>query len=377
MSTFRVNLTTIEGIIPHPSAERLEIAVVYGYYVIVGKDQYKAGDKILYVPVGAILSEQLDTLLFPPDSKVKLHNRRIRAIKLRGVVSQGFIIDPKHLGVSDDLDNMLEQDFAEDLGITKYTEPVKSLPGMMNPHQIRNILKNPDFKEYTDVEHGKYYDRQVMVTGEEVIVTQKLHGTSARYGWFKRPVRNLWDKALTYFNIMPEYEFCWGSRRAQINSKPEKSHPGFKSEKQGCDFGDVYTKIKHQENLMKKLPKGYAVYGEIVGWGIQKGYLYHAGLNQHKFYVYDVQKDGKYLNYDDAIKLCNEWGLTHVPLVYRGPYIMDEINKQLTNNTISLEPNEGICVKPVQDRHSPVMGRVVLKYINPEYLLLKDGTEFQ
>ena len=377
MSTFRVNLTKIEEINPHPNAERLEIATLYGYNVVVGKDQYKKGDNVLYVPVGAILSEQLDALLFPADAKVKLHNRRIKAIKLRGFVSQGFIIDPKmHLGTSDNLEDLLEQDFAEVLGITKYTEPVKALPGLMQTNPMKNILKNPNFKEYTDVEHGKYYDRQVMVTGEDVIVTQKLHGTSARYGWFRRPVRNWWDKALSYFNIMPEWEFCWGSRRCQINSKPGKSHDGFKNEAQGVDFGDVYTKIKVQEKLMK-IPKGYAVYGEIVGWGIQKGYLYHCGMNQHKFYVYDVQKDGKYLNYDDAVKLCNEWGLTHVPLVYRGPYIMDEINKQLDNNTISLEPNEGVVVKPVQDRHSPVMGRVVLKYINPEYLLLKDGTEFQ
>jgi RNA ligase (TIGR02306 family) len=369
MSTFKVFLTKIKEVLPHPNAKRLEIAKVYDWEVIIGKDQYKVGDIVLYVPVGSVLSEQLETILFPPDSKVRLTKRRIRAIKLRGVVSQGFLINPIHLGVTDNLESLLEQDFAKDLGIEKYTEPVKSTPKLMQAHQIKNIYKNPEFKQYTDVEHGKYYDRQVMTTGEEVIVTQKLHGTSARYGWFIRPQRTWLDKVRAFFKILPEWEFCWGSRRCQINSKPEKSHDGFKSEAQGVDFGDVYTKIKKQEKLEKLLPKGYAVYGEIVGWGIQKGYLYNCGLNQHKFYVYDVMKDGKWLDYDEAVKFCEEIGLTHVQLMYRGPFVIDNIKPFLEKNPISNEINEGVCVKPVVDRHSPLMGRVVLKYINPEYLL--------
>jgi ATP-dependent RNA circularization protein (DNA/RNA ligase family) len=183
------------------------------------------------------------------------------------------------------------------------------------------------------------------------------------------------DKVQEFIGILPEYEFCWGSRRSQINSKPRKKHDGFKSEAQGVDFGDVYTKIAKQYNLRKLLPEGYAVYGEIVGWGIQKGYLYNCGKDKHAFYVYDVMKDGKYLNYDEAVKFCREVGLAHVPLLYRGPYIMDNLTLLLKKNVISKEVNEGFVVKPVEDRNSAVMGRVLLKYINDEYLM-RDNTEF-
>lgn len=378
MSSFRVPLTTIKEIKEHPSADQLSIAKVYDYDVIIPKNLYKVNDLVVYVPVGSVLSEDLEALLFPIGSKIKLDKRRIKAIKIRGVVSQGMLIDPSVVPelVMETL--IAEDDVAEKLNITKYQPPISEAPAMMRAGQIVNKLKNPDFKQYTDIEHGKYYDRNVMTTDEPVIITQKLHGTSARYGWFPRPKRNILDRVKAYFGMLPEWEWCWGSRRAQINSKPSKSHPGFKSDKQGCDFGDVYSKIAKQENLKYKIPKGYAVYGEIVGWGIQKGYLYNCGKDEHQFWVYDVYnvKDKKWLDYAEAKALADDWGLIHVPLVYSGPFRKDTVELLLDKNVISKEINEGVVVKPVNERSSPLMGRVILKYINPEYLL-KDQTEFQ
>lgn len=379
MSSFKVPLTKILEINPHPNADNLELAKIYSYDVIIPKGFYKKHDNVLYAPVGSILSESLESLLFPEGSKFKLIKRRIRAIKIRGFVSQGLLIDPNVIpGLKGFDDSALEADFSERLGITKYQPPVSEAAKCMQVKQIKNILKNQDFKEYTDVEHGKYYDRNVMTTDESVIVTQKLHGTSARYGWFPRPQRTWLDKVKAYFGTLPQSEWCWGSRRSQINSKPNKTHGGFKSEEQGCDFGDVYTKIATQENLKFKIPEGFGVYGEIVGWGIQKGYLYNCGPNEHKFYVYDVYnvKEKRWLNYDEAKAFCDKLSLTMCPLVYRGPFRYDEIEKLLTVNKISKEVNEGVVVCPVVDRYSPLMGRVKLKYINPAYLL-RDNTEFQ
>jgi RNA ligase (TIGR02306 family) len=228
MSTHRVPLTKIREINPHPNADNLEIAKIYDYDVIIPKNFYKVDDLIIYVPVGSVLSESLEALLFPEGSKITLNNRRIRAIKIRSVVSQGMLVDP---GVVPELANVVweaEMDVAEIVGITKYQPPVSEAAPFMQVNQIKNILKNPEFKQYTDIEHGKYYDRNVMTTDEEVIVTQKLHGTSARFGWFPRPKRNILDRIKAYFNILPEYEWCWGSRRCQINSKPNKKHDGFR-----------------------------------------------------------------------------------------------------------------------------------------------------
>jgi hypothetical protein len=83
MSTFRVSLTKITEINPHPNADALLLAKVYDYDVIIPKNIYNVGDLVIYVPVGSVLSEALEALLFPEGSKIKLTNRRIRAIKIR------------------------------------------------------------------------------------------------------------------------------------------------------------------------------------------------------------------------------------------------------------------------------------------------------
>src|ERR1019366_276226 len=50
-STYKVPLTTILELNPHNNAERLELATVYGFQVIVRKGQYKVGDKVIYIPI--------------------------------------------------------------------------------------------------------------------------------------------------------------------------------------------------------------------------------------------------------------------------------------------------------------------------------------
>ena len=378
MSTLKIPITTIKELNPHPNAERLEIALVLGYNVIVPKNVFSVGQEVIYISDGAVLSDWLEEYIFPADSKIKLHNKRVRAIKLRGVLSQGILLSPDdhNIGMVLKDKNYFTDDLSEVLGITKYEPPVKSLPGIMKVPANLNPYKVREFREYTDVEHGKYYDR-VLQDGEPVVITQKLHGTSARYGWFPRTPISFLDKALNFLGLLPGHVFCWGSRRCQIQSKPGKTHGGFKDEKQGVDFGDVYTKIMHQENLKDKIPKGYAVYGEIVGWGIQKGYLYNCGLNKHNFYVYDVMKDGKLLNFSERMAFCEMTGLQPVPVLFQGPYSKEIVEEKLTVNTISKEPNEGVVVEPAIDRTSPACGRIKLKWLNPEYLLLKDMTEYQ
>lgn len=382
MSSLKVPLTYIKEILPHPNAERLEIAKVYDSNVIVPLGVFKAGDEVIYIPDSAVLSEKLESILFEPGSKITLHNRRLRAIKIRGVVSQGMIVNPTMPEIMDMLEKCqpkelaMDSDLSEYLGVTKYSPPVSSLPGLMQTNPNANPYKVKEFKEYTDIEHGKYYDR-VLQDGEMVVITQKLHGTSARYGYFPRPAISLLDKARKFLGLLPGWQFCWGSRRSQIQSKPGKSHPGFKSDKHGVDFGDVYTKIAAQENLRFKIPRGYSVYGEIVGWGIQKGYLYNCGLNKHDFYVYDVMYNGNWLDYVDMVGFCIDYNLKMVPQLYYGPYSKEKVDEMLIVNKISLEVAEGVVVGPVIERSSSAIGRVKLKYINPEYLVLKNNTEFQ
>src|SRR5271157_613959 len=119
MSTLRVPITTIKSLKKHPNAEKLEIAKCFDYEVVVQSGKFHTGQVVVYVPVGAILSDWLEDLVFGKDSKIHRSDNRIRAMKLRGIVSQGMIIDPFLLKSEKNLDivgNEMDKDVAEYLG---------------------------------------------------------------------------------------------------------------------------------------------------------------------------------------------------------------------------------------------------------------------
>src|SRR3990167_561866 len=169
MSTFKVPYTKILEILPHPNADRLEIAKIYGFSVIIQKNQYEAGDEIIYIPYDSIIPEWLENELFGPDSKIKLNKRRVRQIKIRKVVSQGMIINPLDISalVDQDIINInfhctvdeygdiicfshkQEDDLSQVLGITKYEPPQTDFSANIGKVKKRDkVLDNPFFHKY-------------------------------------------------------------------------------------------------------------------------------------------------------------------------------------------------------------------------------------
>lgn len=153
MSKLKVEVVQIDEVLPHPNADRLELARVAGWHCVVQKGRYATGDRAVYIPIDSVLSEQLEAKLFPPESKIKLHNRRIKTIKLRGAISQGLLVSPEEVGLER---VSIGTDVAEKLGITKYEPPAKGSPTSSAGIKPK-AHKNPLFREYTEIENWKYY----------------------------------------------------------------------------------------------------------------------------------------------------------------------------------------------------------------------------
>jgi len=383
MASHSVDVVAINRIVPHFNADRLAVAYVHEWPIVVSKDKYTEGDLVIYCPINSILPHDLECKLFPIDSKIKLSQSRVKAIKIRKQISQGLIIDPED--VTDyltELDIHEGNDVAGLLGITKYEPPQEAMSGFMQVGQAKKI--RPDikaFKKYTDIEHGKYYAHELEL-GEMVVISTKLHGTSARFGWFKSEANTFWQKTLKFFGLLPEWTFAWGSRNVQIQAKLIKSHPGCQVKTQGVDFGDVYTKMVTQYDLKNRIPKGMAIYGEICGSGIQANYNYGCENGEHKLFLYDIMKDGKWLNYfpltewdDSFTQQALNIGVPTVPIVYHGNYDPKRIEEFINVNTLSDEINEGIVIRPDKDRHGN-MGRVILKWVSDAFYLKDDQTDF-
>ena len=59
MSSLIVEVCRVSDIVKHPNADRLSIVTVKGWNCIVGLDQYKKGDMVVFVPPDCILPESV------------------------------------------------------------------------------------------------------------------------------------------------------------------------------------------------------------------------------------------------------------------------------------------------------------------------------
>jgi hypothetical protein len=121
------------------------------------------------------------------------------------------------------------------------------------------------------------------------------------------------------------------------------------------------------EKLVGIIPKGWVIYGEIVGWvgesPIQKGYTYGIDNGAFELYIYrisTVNPDGVQcdLTWDQVKQFCVNSGLKHTPEIWRGKkkdfdpmiymdkrFAIDLGLEQCVNLDKDCETDEGICIR--------------------------------
>lgn len=226
-------------------------------------------------------------------------SRRVKAIKLRGHRSDSIFmsladikwpdrsIKPDEFNVGDTFDSINGHEI-----LRKY---VIKEPGVNKGPQAR--VRRVDLKVFPlHIDSENYWRNQEKIPAEApVVVTQKLHGTSVRYG--KVPVAkdpSLLDKVKKMFGLKvgtPNFEnrFVVGSRMVVKSIDYEAESAG----KQHYYAEDLWSTYAKDHNLHDLIPDGYLVYGEIVGYlpdgkPIQKNYTYHLEPGQAELYVYRV-----------------------------------------------------------------------------------------
>lgn len=363
MSSLIVDVCRVEEIAEHPNADRLERVRVKGWWCISGKGHYKVGDKCVYVPPDSVLPTELAekwgiAKYCVPNAKApngeRLPGLRVKASRFRGESSFGTIQDVE------DLSWEIGKDVREYYGITKYEPPIKSNEGDAAPDV-------PAFHRYTGIENLANFPT-VLKEGEEVVVTEKIHGTNCRVG--------------LVFHTDGSGK-CWQFMAGSHNSRrkefcdPERKYRS----RYWFPFKEGYSPVEDmlEQIVAKEKPdNAVVVFGEIFGAGVQDMQYGQKGLS---FRVFDISVDGKYLDYDKMIAYCmgDEDDVAVVPELYRGPFSMTKMNELVDGPTTICsaddikEPfkgREGIVIRPVKERFDPELkgdGRVVLKYISVDY----------
>lgn len=346
MSSLIVNVVKIDKVETHPNADKLDIAFVKGWQVIVGRNEYKAGDKVIYVPPDTIV----------PQSLIEKYNLaflskdgRLKTIKLRKVLSEGLILPAEnHLKEGDSV--------VELYGFKKWEEPVSNR-GLGNTQQQKKRVGNLNFDKYTDIENIKNYPNE-FTKYDYVVVTEKIHGTNFRCG---RLLKTSHNKILNFFyKLFKIYEFVYGSHNVQLKFDLTKKN--------------VYQDIVVKYNLDKIVDCDTIIYGEIYGKGIQD-LTYN--LTDIDLRVFDIKHNGKYLDYNKLEALCRTYQLTLVPFLYMGDFDLEKVKSLSTGNSVLADNQmkEGCVVRSYYEEKTLTLGRKILKVINVDYLTRKNGTE--
>jgi RNA ligase (TIGR02306 family) len=363
MSSLIVEVCRIESIASHPSADRLEIATIKGWKVVVGLGSFKKGDVVVFFPPDTALSQKWTdsfgiTKYCSPwkgefdEDNIPFH--RIRAARLRGQASFGTVIPTPELSWE------VGKDVAAYYGARKWEPPVKPVDGNAAPEV-------PGFHKYTDMENLNNYP-EAFVNGEEVVISEKIHGRSQRLGL----IRLFGDEGPMFT------EFMAGShnvRRKEFDVDGKRSL-----------YWEAMT-----DNTMSLLSdlgsSGIQVmlFGELYGSAMQD-LQYSMSNGKRAFAAFDISVDGRYLDYDEFVEACEAHQVPTVNLLYRGPYSREVVDQYTDGPTTMCDPDkagtfkgrEGVVVRPVKESTYWKNGgetRKILKSISVDYLTRKNPTE--
>ena len=357
-------IVKIKDIREIPGADRIELATVMDYTVVVKKGEYKPGDLGLYIEVDSLLpdgltdelrakytdikegremadatKEEIETALktiqesskYPYFEFLRDRKFKIKSMKLGkfGVISQGILFKPSELGITD---AKVGKDYTLQFGITEIVqdEEEAGLTGkkdnwfvrkLMRYSWYRNWRKRHNVSETWDPTNpGKSDEENVQKVYTEMfkrykdkkwVKTEKLEGQNITV--FSEKVKpNLFDRIFHRNAESKRIGVC--SRTRELNKNGN-----------GKAFWDTVLRLKLDEKI-KNIPGEWFCRGEHVGPGIQNN-IYRLPRTDIVFFdfyrkVYfedDINKKISFkwekLNFEDSVRFAEQWELKFVPVL--------------------------------------------------------------
>jgi len=264
----------IDKIEPIENADAIEVATIGGWKVVVKKDEFKEGDKVIYFEIDSWIPREIAPFLCSEKPKLykDIDGARLRTIKLRGQISQGLVIPLE--------DQSLEVDtnLTEEMNIIKW-EP-KINPQMAG--QIKGTFPSFIHKTEADrIQNAKLPINEISKVDWEV--TEKLHGSSC-----------------TIYIKDGEIGACSRNMDLKINEENKDN---------------VYVKVAlENEDFLKSQNRNIAIQGEVIGPKIN-GNMYK--LNEvefHVFKIWDIDEQ-RYLLPKERLELLKDSNFKHVPIL--------------------------------------------------------------
>ena len=342
------SIKRIDNIHDIPNKDRISVATIGGWEVIVKKEEFEVGDLCVFFEIDSFLPD-VPAFQFLPDKTKKEYKGktgyRLKTMKLSGVISQGLAlpISTFHNLLHDSL-RVLDTDITETLGVIKYD--VQETQKGSNTSPISGPKKGsfPSFIPKTDQQRIQnlthYFETRKEVMYEESL---KLDGSSCTM-YKIRGELNWWGKIkeLLGFKVEAKPHFGVCSRNLEISRQDDKEttfdNNGVTSVYKQSDFWKAAIKYSIED----KLPLNYAIQGELIAPNIQGN---HEKVQEVEYYVFDIYDimEGRYLTPGEraTFMVTHMEGVEHVPVL---GYV--SIFKECTDTKELLVRVEGESMNP-------------------------------
>lgn len=370
----------IESLNPIEGADKIEVCTVLGWHLVVKKDEFKVGDKIVYIEVDSVVPEK------PEFEFLRDRKFRVRTIKLRGQISQGLVLplstldnyveNPK--GLEKIKEALSAGDNVTDyLGITKYLTPSERDDISRQEEAIKLeksklkkfMMRYSWYRKYFLSRKAKSgFPYWVSKTDEEriqnipkvleqykdykVYVTEKIDYQSVTFTGKMIP---RFEGVLGKLIPIKKYKFVVCSRNLTTNDKDS-----------------LYWKIADKygiESILRQNPT-LTIQGEQGDTKIQ-GNKYK--IKEPKMWVFNIIDHEKNYHYDyfEMKDFCQKWGLDYVPLIEVvtlssiGTTVDEVVEYCKGKSTLADIQREGVVIRCIEN------GKKLLSFksINPEFLL--------
>lgn len=357
MARVLAHIEEINSIIPIEGKDRIVLATVLGWTVIVQKD-FKVGDKVVFAEIDSVFPDK------PEFEFLRNKKFRIKTMKMAGVISQGIVFP---LSILPEGEYSIGDDVTDILGITQY-EPTMDKEDTDTESAKASVKKYPEFlmrmswfrKLVLPKKQAKGFPSFISKTDEtriqnapfylnmdcKWIATEKVDGQSGSFTLQRVKGKHFWNK--------DTYDFAVCSRNLR------------KWKKDTSSFWSVAEKYNIEEVLHKLIGDNewVAIQGECVASNVQ-GNKYH--VTEPDLYVFNLIYPSGRVGSVEAKKIVNDLGLKFVPILSENAQIkgmtVPEVLEYATGKSQLYDTlREGIVFRSEDGKQS-------FKAVSPEFLL--------
>jgi len=305
-----VTIRTIDAVGPIEGADAIEVATIGGWNVVIKKGELKAGDECVYFEIDSFLPDGNPAWQFLVDKSGRTFEgklgHRLRTVKLRGQVSQGFIVPLDALpqlmaevvkvqcngrtsaeAANEDLD------MAALLGIVKWEQPLPAelagqaeglFPSWMRKtdqercqNLVNEIFQTTDVLVEFDVDH---VSQEALNAMRAKMLIQEADGKTFKVSPAKAHPNDLYEitmkldgSSCTFFHRDGEVGVCSRNLQLKVNE---------------ANAGNTFVRMLIDSRLDVALPQlgNIAIQGEIMGPAVQGN---REQFKDFRFYIFDVQ----------------------------------------------------------------------------------------